>query len=152
MGARENLQRLADRKTQEIAELERRIDMARVYLQAIQDAIRALPRETQTAGNADEATGELRAGSLLAKARDAIGSNGAPMHVNDILTAIGVENTKGNRVSLVGSLGSYVRKGAVFTRPAPNTFGLVGMRASGADSVQESLLPESFGDLEEGAA
>jgi chromosome segregation ATPase len=45
MGARESLQRLADRKSQEIAELERQIDMAKAYLQAIQDSIKALPRD-----------------------------------------------------------------------------------------------------------
>jgi hypothetical protein len=152
MGARENLQKLADKKVQEIADLEHQIDMAKAYLQAIQDGIKALPRDVQpNGGTSDDRVGELRSGTLLAKARDALQSHGRPMHVNNILQAIGIENTKGNRVSLVGSLGSYVRKGQVFTRPAPNTFGLVGMKSvSEADSsVQTSLLPESFGSITE---
>src|SRR5665213_1617298 len=122
MGARENLQRLADRKMQEIAELENRIAMARVYLQAIQDSMKALPREISIQASA-KGESDLRTGTLLARAREAIKRNGKPMHVGAILESIGVENTKNSRVSLVGSLGGYVRKGTIFTRPGPNIFG-----------------------------
>lgn len=145
MGARESLQKLADRKAQEIGELERQLDMARAYLQAIQDSIRALPRENATGG--DDLSGDLRPGSLLARAKEAIQKKGEPMHINALLSAIGVENTKKSRVSLVGSLGGYVRKGMVFTRPAPNTFGLVGMKLPEAQTIQ--TLPETFGKLGE---
>jgi hypothetical protein len=56
-----------------------------------------------------------------------------------------MENTKAARVSLVGSLGNYVRKQMIFTRPGPNIFGLVGMQsANGAE------LPEGFGEVTEG--
>lgn len=150
MGARENLQKLADKKSQEIAELRHQIDMAETYLQAIQDAIKALPRDIQSNGAIPEERSELRAGTLLAKTRDAIQAKGAPMHVNDILAAIGVENNKNNRVSLVGSLGAYVRKGQVFSRPAPNTFALVGMKLEGIAVDQTSLLPDDFGSVTEG--
>lgn len=143
MGARENLQRLADRKSQEIKELERQADMARAYLQAIQDSIKALPKESIPQADED-AISDLRSGSLLARARDAIQKNGAPMHISQILAAIGVENTKNARVSLVGSLGSYVRKGQVFNRPGPNIFGLLGVK------MTESIIPEGFGKITEG--
>jgi len=150
MGARENLQRLADRKAQEIADLEHQIDMARVYLQAIQDSMKALPKDSQAQGQADDRAGELRAGSVLARTREAIHKHGQPMHINAILEAIGLENTKKVRVSLIGSLGNYVRKGAVFTRPAPNTFGLMAMKSSQNGSVQRTL-PDTFGELGQGA-
>jgi hypothetical protein len=149
MGARENLQRIADRKYQEIAELERQLEMSRVYLQAIQDSIKALPREVAVHSNGEDTAVELRPGSALARVKEAIGRNGAPMHIVAILSAIGVENTKNTRVSLVGSLGSYVRKGSVFNRPAPNTFGLVGMDSTRYETG-ESKLPESFGKVAEG--
>jgi hypothetical protein len=71
------------------------------------------------------------------------------MHIGAILTAIGVENTKSARVSLVGSLGAYVRKGSVFTRPGPNIFGLVGMRSLILE-LGEQTLPEGFGKVAEG--
>ena len=152
MGVRENLQKLADRKAQEILDLEHQIDMAKTYLQAIQDAIKAVPKDYQSNGGcAEDRGGELRAGTLLAKARDVLRSNGLPMHVTDILKAIGVESTKNARVSLVGSLGSYVRKGQVFTRPAHNTFGLVGMKSPADANADENPqgLPETFGSVTE---
>jgi hypothetical protein len=150
MGARENLQRLYDKKTQEIQDLEHQIERARVYLQAIQDSIRALPREAPNSNGARaaEADSDLRAGTRLAKAKEALLRKGAPMHINELLAAIGVEITKETRNSFVGSLGGYVRKRQVFTRPHPNTFGLIGMtiEANGA----EQTLPASFGKLSEG--
>jgi|ERR1700691_2764607 hypothetical protein len=152
MGARENLQRLFDKKAQEIQDLERQIERARVYLQAIQDSIKALPRETVSSSNgsrAEDVSSDLRPGTRLARTKEAIQKNGAPMHINDILTAIGLENTKETRNSFVGSLGGYVRKGQVFTRPRPNTFGLIGMTTDA--NTAEKTLPASFGTLAEGA-
>lgn len=149
MGARENLQRLADRKTQEIVDLERQIDRARAYLQAIQDSIKALPKDQQTQGSPDERPAALRPGSVLARTKEAIQKHGQPMHINSIFEAVGLENTKKARVSLIGSLGNYVRKGAVFTRTAPNTFGLVGMSVASGGTA-ERTLPEMFGKLTEG--
>jgi hypothetical protein len=148
MGARENLQRLADKKCQEIEELEQEIAMAKVYLQAIQDSMKVLPREANV-GSGMEENSELRAGTLLAKAKDAIVKNGKPMHISEILKEIGVENTKSARTSMVGSLGTYVRKGTVFTRPGPNIFGLVGMNSVGMAATAPTL-PENFGEITEG--
>ena len=149
MGARENLQKLADKKQAEVDQLERQIDDARVYLQAIQDSIRALPRDLpNTDRQSEEAV--LRPGTALFRAKEAIEANGAPMHITMLLKVLGVENTKAARVSLVGSLGTYVRRNVIFTRPGPNIFGLVGasQTANQMDSnvsEQEALLPEDFG-------
>jgi len=142
MGARESVQRLIDRKSQEITELEKQIEMAQVYLQALQDSMKALPRETPSNGDGNGVPA-LRPGTLLAKAQDAILRHGKPMYIEDILESIGMENTKAARVSLVGSLGNYVRKQVIFTRPGPNIFGLVGMPLASAD------LPEGFGEIVE---
>jgi len=149
MGARENLQRLADRKVQEIADLERQIDMAKAYLQAIQDSIKALPKEFVAQSNGEDAPSELRPGTLLARTRDVIQKHGKPMHITEILSELGVENTKSAKVSLVGSLGSYVRKGQIFSRPGPNRFGLIGMKMPGE---QQGLpgLPDEFGSVTQG--
>ncbi len=150
MGAKENLQKLVDRKQQEVRELEVRLEHARIYIQALQDSIKALPREI-VASEQSEAT-ELRAGTLLHKAKEALSKRGQPMHVNFLLAEIGVANTKQARVSLVGSLGTYVRRGLVFTRPGPNVFGLVGMAKdekhwNGETGASQPNLPEGFGGL-----
>ena len=59
------------------------------------------------------------------KARVAILTTSAPMHINALTEAIGGDSSREGRVSLASSLAAYVRKGEIFTLPAPNTFGLV---------------------------
>lgn len=65
------------------------------------------------------------------RARDFIRSKGAPQHVAEILKGISKDPNKANLMSLSGSLGSYVRKGHIFTKPAPNTFGLIELEKIG---------------------
>lgn len=121
MGIKEELQKRIDRKQEEIREMEIRLREAQSYLAALQDMSKLLPRdhnETQDPGQV------LRPGSAVARARDAIKTAGKPLHITEILKAIGTEADKKNRVSLGGSLSGYSRRGEIFTRPAPNTFGL----------------------------
>jgi hypothetical protein len=95
----------------------------------------------------------LRPGTALAKAREAIKKAGHPLHVSEILKALGKPPDKKNRISLGGSLSGYVRKGEVFTRSAPNTFGLIELESKpvspeeGTEIEQEDNLPASFGKL-----
>lgn len=70
------------------------------------------------------------------------------MHVNDILTRIGKAPDKASRVSVAGTLASYVRSGQIFTRPAPNTFGLVEWESSGPISVDEEEEEDSAGEAQ----
>lgn len=122
MGLREELLKKIDKKTQEVRELESQIREANAYIQGLQDVAKLLPRE-----NSDERQSEhiLRANSDMAKARGFLKKMGKPVYVGEILDGIGKGDTKPHRLSLSGSLGEYVRKGEIFTRPAPNTFGLV---------------------------
>ena len=59
------------------------------------------------------------------RARNALKVLGHAVHVRDLLKHMGEEASKANRASLSGSMGAYVRKGLIFTKPAPNTFGLI---------------------------
>jgi hypothetical protein len=139
MALRDNLQRLISKKEQEIAELEQQLRDARVYLQAVQDSIKALPREAMDASQ----TRELRAGTAVAKARDLIKSAGHPLHVTDILKGLGKPVDTKSKLSLSGSLAGYVRDGQIFNRPAPNTFGLIEFHnGKGNDEI-----PDDFGKL-----
>ena len=54
-----------------------------------------------------------------------------PMEIGDILAAIGRPNFKKTRSSMKSMLGGYVNKGQIFTRPRPDTFGLVEFGADG---------------------
>lgn len=143
MGIRENFQKLIERKQSEIRELEVRIREAQSYLQALQDSAKLFPKNTDNKTVMPDQF-SLRPGTSLANVRDIIKENGSPMHVNDILSRLGKTIDNKNRVSLVGTLGSYSRKGRVFSRPAPNTFGLLEL---GQVESSEDELPEMFGKL-----
>src|SRR5207245_4660129 len=92
---------------------------ARTYLQALEDTFKMLPREGGSEPGA-RAESVLRSGSNIAKSYHAIKEAGKPMHIQALLAAIGRPVTADNRAALAGSLSAYVRRGEVFTRPAPN--------------------------------
>jgi len=140
MGLRENFQKLVNKKEQEVTELELRIREAKAYIQALEDSMKLLPRD---ANAAVEHT--LRPDSSLAKARDAIRAAGTPMPIADILKALGKPQDKKHRVSLAGTLSGYARNGKVFTKTAPNTFGLIEFGAVPTDDGDN--LPEEFGSM-----
>jgi hypothetical protein len=145
MGIRENFQKLIDKKQQEIDQLELQVREARAYIQALQDSLKFLPRDT-SAPSVDHA---LRPDSALAQARNAIRSAGAALPIVEILKAIGKPQDKKNRVSLAGTLSSYVRAGKVFTKTAPNTFGLLEFGSVQPDVAGETDdLPEEFGNMQ----
>ena len=107
---------------EEISVLEGKISEAEGYIRGIQETLRLLPRDgtngPRTAGVV------LRPGSDVAKAADAIRTLGHAIHIKDLVSLIGKEDTKMNRAALAGSLSAYVRQGNLFARTAPNTFGL----------------------------
>jgi hypothetical protein len=112
------------RKELDIQELEMQIREARSYMRGLQEALKILPRESADRGT-EGGEDVLRPGTMVAAARGALQQFGRPLHLLDILTAIGKEPNGANRASLGGSLSAYVRKAQIFTRPGPNTFGLV---------------------------
>lgn len=122
MADRHQIEAMVKRKEQEIEELEARINEAKIYLQALQDVLKKFPRDSN---NDAQPSSTLRPGSLVAQARDAILREGHPLHIDEILKTSGKELTRQNRIALGGSLSAYVRKGSIFTRTAPNTFGLI---------------------------
>ena len=139
MGIREKIEERIKRKESDIQEHEAMIREAKAAIQAFQDALRLLPREV---GN-DTTEVALRVGSGPYKVYELIKKNGKSMHITDILKGIGKEPTKENKVSLAGTLGFYVRKGEIFTRPAPNTFSITDF-----DTKIEETPPDDFGLLD----
>jgi hypothetical protein len=149
MSAIENLQKLYEKKQVEVRQLEMHLKEANAYLQALQDSIKVISREsggaagTTGTGESWEPQQTLRPGSETAKARDALKLAGKPLHISALLQQLGRPVDKKNRASLSGSLAAYVRTGQIFTRPAPNTFGLVEF---GQDRPStDKKLPETFG-------
>jgi len=149
MGARESLQKLADKKENEIGELKLQLAQAEAYLQAIQDSLRVLPKEPTDGGSEPE----LRSGTLLFQAKEVLRTAGKPMHINEILKKMNKPVDKNNRISLSGSMAAYVRKGVIFKKTGPNVFSLIGIdstqqASSEASDDSEDQLPKSFGSVQ----
>lgn len=143
MASRADLIRKIQKKQQEIEEIRAKIREAEIYLQAYQEILRMFPSEDGDL----PLHRNLKPDSAIGKARDAIKAAARPLHISEILTALGRPVDKNNRAAIGGSIAAYVRRGEVFTRPAPNTFGLVEMNGGGKrpDPFGDSEPPETFG-------
>jgi hypothetical protein len=147
MSNRRRLEERILKKQQEIQELEMMIREAKAYVQALQDVIKIMPREGGEIASR-ESDSSLRPGSYVSDARDAIRKAGRPLHLVEILKASGRENDRKNKTGMAGSLANYVRKGEIFTRPKPNTFGLIELETTShqsAPSPARSAPPDDFG-------
>jgi hypothetical protein len=142
MGLRENFQKLIDKKQQEINVLEIQLREASAYIQALQDSMKLLPRDAETLSESQHI---LREGSTLAKTRDLLRKSGAPLPISEILKLLGKPQDTKHRISLAGTLSGYARKGRVFTKTAPNTFGLIEFGTP--DQTEEDELPAEFGSM-----
>ena len=144
MKFRDDLLKRIEKKELEIRDLEKQLAAANAYLQALQETVRILPKEPL--GSPISPAQVLRPGSAVAKAREAIIKAGKPLHITELLKALGRPVDKNSRVSLSGSLSGYVKRNEIFTRPAPNTFGLIELNHS---QMPEDEPPEDFGSLPE---
>lgn len=147
MSIQRELTRKIEKKSAEIAELREKrrehikhsnellsqILQGKAYILALQETMKLLPK-------ADAAT-DLRPNSALALAREAILKAGKPLQINELLQALGKPIDHASRASLSGSLAAYVRNSEIFTRPAPNTFGLVEL-----DPVQPKQRDDEISD------
>ncbi|MEO8383473.1 MAG: hypothetical protein ABI779_27700 [Acidobacteriota bacterium] len=144
MGLREDIIRRIEKKQQELADKEMAFALdragAQAYIQAMQDMLKSLPKESSDAP-ARRAEQVLRPGSAMAQAREAIRAAGRPLHINEIISAMGRAATSANRISVGGSISNYVRRGEIFVRTAPNTFGVIGMAAA----EEAEAPPPDFG-------
>lgn len=138
MNGRLQIERKIESKRQEIAELDNKLRESQAFLQGLQEALKVISRDSS------EGEISLREGSNVAKARDVIKRAGKPLHVKDILKAIGKDNSRNNRSSLSASISSYVKKGDIFTKAGAYTFGLVEFDRSPKVGDDEDL-PENFG-------
>jgi hypothetical protein len=143
MDLRKELNKKIERKQGEIQqwqmdmrELETKVREANAYVAGLEETLKLLPKE----GPSEAVSNALRPDSAVANAREVILKAGKPLHINDILKALGKAVSHDTKASLSGSIGAYVRNKQFFTRPAPNTFGLIEL-----ESKTEDDLPPDFG-------
>lgn len=121
MSERSVIESKIKRKVTEIQTLERKLESAKIYLRALRDVQGAIAKDLEK----DDSSGTiLRKGSAVAQAHDAILMLGKPLHIDELLKCLDKDVTRESKASLAGSLAAYVRREEIFTRPAPNTFGL----------------------------
>lgn len=125
----------------EIQALEIALKEARAYLQAVRDVLRLSSKPSEEKNYSNNTN--IRAGSILEQVYTILNKAGQPMKIMDILKAMGKNQTTENRQSLVGSINSYARKGKLFTKTGPNTFGLIEWQQKKSD--EENKLPDTFG-------
>lgn len=144
MNERRKIEDRLRKKEQELHAYEEQAKAARIYIQALQDVLKMLPKAPDAEVSAQAV---LRPGGAVALARQVILSRGEPVHISNLLSALEKEPNRENRASLTSSLSAYVRRGEIFTRSAPNTFGLIEL---GHDSFVEGDdgLPAGFGSME----
>jgi hypothetical protein len=144
MGERQKIEERIRRNEAEVLAFEDKLKTAQVNLSALRDVLKILDSDDERSVSPEN---KLKAGSSVAMAREIILKQGEAVHVDDLLSEMGRPVNASNRSSLVGSLAAYVRKDDIFTRVAPNTFGLVelGHTAEHNDSVIEEEPPSGFG-------
>ncbi|MEK6375296.1 MAG: hypothetical protein AABO58_21690 [Acidobacteriota bacterium] len=146
MGLREDIQKKIEKRQAELIDQERAFERQRAgaeaYIQALQDMLKSLPRDTSEVR--PEAI--LRAGGAMAKTRDLILTARQPLHIGDILKGLGKNSDRKARLSVTSALGAYVRKGEVFVRTGPNTFGLMELGHQPHSTPLEEP-PEDFGSI-----
>jgi hypothetical protein len=140
MSSRKKIEERIRKKEAEIQVFEVKIREARAYIQALQDVMKLLPRDEGVS-----AKSILRPGSASAEAREMIMKRGVPMHISDIVTGMGREDNRKNRAAIAGSVSAYVRRGEIFTRPSPNTFGLVEFQED--EIAEDKPTPETEEEL-----
>ena len=146
MDIRREFEKRIERKKQEVFDLERNIAEAKAYMQALLDALKLLPKDKDAP--AEEPSANLRPNSDLALTAELLKGMGRPLHIDEILQGIGKPVTKENKASLGTSLGSYARRNMIFTRPMPNTFGLISQVETPSEPDGEEP-PSGFGQDQE---
>lgn len=117
-----------DKILAEIAEKQKQADAKTIHIGGLERALKILNKPAA-------AQVKLRKGSDVEKVRDLLQSVETTLHIDIILERIG-KTGKGAKASLVGSLSAYANTGKIFTKPAPNTFGLIGKEYLAQDEDQ----------------
>lgn len=149
MSDRKAIEERIHRKTNEIATLEEKLKAAKVYIKAMRDVLVIMDKEAPE----EAVETKLRRGSLVDQAREIILERDTPVHIDDLLRAMGKEVTREAKGSLNGSLAAYVRNREIFVRTAPATYGLIELSHAPDDNEEEDEAPPAgFGQAPVGWA
>lgn len=131
--------------------LQGKLDLENRYLDGLKDSFKYFDDKGVIPPNPSHHI-IMREGSELSKVRDLLKGQRHPLHLDTIMALLGFDENKSKqeiknkKVSLSGSLSSYVRKQAIFTKPKPNTFGLIKTDEDGGEKIKEDQLNEKINE------
>lgn len=132
MSTRKKFEEKIIKKQQENLHLQSKVDSIlseisenNIHIQVWTEALKILPKDEATPSPIRQRRIDLRPGSDMDKARQALLAAKKPLHINDLVLAMGRDDTKETRISIASSIQAYVRRDVVFKKTAPNTFGLI---------------------------
>jgi hypothetical protein len=137
MGLREDFLRRIEKKRAEVDAQRTALRLEERYLEAMLDAYKLLPRSGEDSNGSSRPSG-LRMKSNTGKAYEALKRLGRPVHIKDLIETMGLKVNRTTTQGLASSLRAYVNKGEIFTKPAPNTYGLVEFGESDSSTATES--------------
>lgn len=124
----------------EMSVIQDKINTQEAKLSGMREMMEFYPKDIPVAQKRPSSQTQLRPGSDMDKARIAIAAAGSSLHITKIMIAIGRDSEdKKARVSIGSSLQAYARDGKIFTKVAPNTFGLIDMPASGSTGENDEI-------------
>ena len=123
MGRVVTLRRVAAEKEAEIARLRAELAAAEAFLGSLRSSIEELedrrePPAPEAADGPDP----------LAEVRKLIRTAGKPLYIDELLRGLGWPLSRESREEIRTLLRPWVRRGELFTRPRPSTYGLVELR------------------------
>lgn len=131
MNPRADIEKRLDRKRAdlaaiitEIAECESKKRATEAVIQELQAILKSSFKDSGDSPKGEVKEKELRKGSIVFKAREALRRRGEPATTHILLPMIGLADTKENRRSLSSQLSWYARKDQIFTKLEPHLFGL----------------------------
>lgn len=127
------------RKEAELAALEAQLREVRTYLTALQDMRRMMDKAGSANASSTVGSRGIREGTTVHRALEILREAGHPLHISELLKRLGKPNTRDAGAAVTGSLSSYVRRGQIFTRPKPGTFGLVEMIGDETDQPSAAI-------------
>jgi hypothetical protein len=138
MSSRKKIEKMMEEKRSEVEHYKIKIKEAEIYIQALQDTLRFLPRVELDAEAASEIN--LQEGSYAQKIYELLKKENSPLHIRQIMNKLQIPFNNKTRSSVVGSLGPYIRSGRVFVKTAPNTFWLMGIPYSNNDNSELGVV------------
>lgn len=127
----------------EIAECESKKRAAEAVIQELQAILKSSFKDSDDSLKGAEPEKELRKGSIVFKAREALRRQGEPTATNTLLMMIGLPETRENLRSLASQLSWYARKDQIFTKLDPHLFGLREFTSSMPMDNSADVLPLS---------